>query len=109
MLFKLTYKTIIVIIDIIDALRELNILSLKESKDSIDKLMKLISTDQTSSKSFSSKTTFAFSVLFVVFASMTFDKTIKFFTKVFKIIDFNNAHAIIVNDVQRIVNIILYK
>ena len=40
---------------------------------------------------------------------MIFDKTIKFSTKVFKIIHFNNARTIIVDDVQRIVNVILYE
>ena len=66
-------------------------------------------TDQKTSKSFSSKTIFTFSILFAVSASMTFDKTIKSFTKVFKIIYFNNARAITVDDVQRIINIILNK
>ena len=109
MLFELIYKTMIVMIDINNVLRELNILSSKKSKSNIDKLMNLISTDQTSSKSFSSKITFAFFVLFAVSVSIISDKTIEFFTKVFKIIHFNNARAIIVDDVQRIVNIILYK
>ena len=56
--------------------------------------------DQKTSKSFSSKTIFAFFVLFIMFALMTSDKTIEFFTKIFKIMHFNNARAIIVNDVQ---------
>ena len=40
---------------------------------------------------------------------MIFDKTIEFFMKVFKIMHFNSACAIIVDNVQRIINVTLYK
>ena len=69
----------------------------------------MIKTDQKTSKSFSSKTTFVFFILFAVFALMTFDKTIESFTKALKIMHFNNARVITVNDMQRIINVILYK
>ena len=61
--------------------------------------MNLTKIDQKISKSFSLKTIFAFSVLLAMFASMTFDKTIKFLIKVFKIMHFNNARTITVDDV----------
>ena len=87
-------------IDINDALRELIVLSLKESRNNINELMNLTKTDQKTSKSCSSKTIFAFSVLFTVFASMIFDKKIEFLTKVFKIMHFNIARAITVDEMQ---------
>ena len=95
--------------DINNVLRELNILNSKKNKNNIDKLMKLIKIDQKINKSFSLEITFAFSVLFAVFTSITFNTTIKFITKVFNFMHFNNAHAIIVHDVQRIIIVILCK
>ena len=99
----------IVMIDINNALRELNILSLKENENNIDKLMNLMRIDQKTSKSFNLKTIFASFVLFAVFATMTFNKIIESFTKIFKIMHFNNACAITADEMQRIINIILYK
>ena len=109
MIFELVYKIVIVTIDINDALRELNVLSSKESKDSIDKLINLIETDQKTSKSFSFETVFAFSVLSATSAQITFKKIIKFFIEAFKIMHFNNAQTIIVDEVQKIINVILYR
>ena len=71
--------------------------------------MNLIKTDKKTSKSFNLKTIFRFFVLFVMSASLIFDKIFKSFTKVFKIMYFNNVHAIIINDMQRMLNVILYK
>ena len=109
MIFELVYKTVIVMIDINDALRELNVLSSKKSKNSIDKLIDLIETNQKTNKSFSSETAFAFSVLSAVSTQITFEKIIEFFIEAFKIMHFNNARAIIVDEVQKIVNVILYR
>ena len=86
-------------IDINDVLRQLNALNLKESKNNIDKLMNLIKTDQKINKFFNSQTIFAFFVLSIV----------EFFIKIFKIMQLNNICAITANEMQRIINITLYK
>ena len=109
MIFELAYKTVIVMIDINDVLRELNALNSKKSKNNIDKLIDLIKTDQKINKSFSFETTFAPSVLLIISIQITFEKIIEFFIKTFKIMHFNNARAVIVDEVQKIVNIILYR
>ena len=109
MIFELVYKTVIVMIDINDALQKLNALSSKKSKDNIDKLIDLIKTNQKTNKSFSSETAFAFSVLSAVPTQITFEKIIEFFIEAFKIMHFNNARAVIVDEVQRIVNVTLYR
>ena len=107
MIFELVYKTVIVMIDINDALRELNVLNSKESKNSIDKLIDLIETDQKTNKSFNSETAFALSVLSTISTQIMFKKIIKSFIEAFKIMHFNNAWTIIVDEVQKIVNVIL--
>ena len=107
-IFEFVYKTVIVMIDINDVLRKLNVLSSKKSKNSIDKLINLIRTNQKTNKSFSSETAFAFSVLSEISTQITFEKIIESFIEIFKIMYFNNARAVIVDEVQRIVNIILY-
>ena len=99
MIFELVYKTLIVMIDINDALRELNVLNSKKSKDNIDKLINLIKMNQKTNKSFSSETAFAFSVLSAISTQITFEKIIESFIEVFKIMHFNNARAIIVDEV----------
>ena len=109
MIFELVYKIVIVMIDINDALWKLNVLSSKENKDSIDKLIDLIKTNQKTNKSFSSETTFASSVLSAISTKIIFKKIIEFFIEIFKIMHFNNARAIIVDEVQKIVNVILYR
>ena len=38
-----------------------------------------------------------------------FKKIIKFFIEAFKIMHFNNARAVIVDEIQKIVNVILYR
>ena len=94
-------------IDINDALRKLNVLNSKESKDSIDKLINLIRTNQKTNKSFNSETAFALSVLSAISTQITFKKIIESFIETFKIMHFNNARAITVDKVQKIVNITL--
>ena len=96
-------------IDINDALRELNVLNSKKSKDSIDKLIDLIKTNQKTSKSFNSETAFALLVLPAASTQITFKKIIEFFIEAFKIMHLNNARAVIVDEVQKIVNVILYR
>ena len=99
----------IVIIDINNVLRKLNILNSKKKKDNIDKLIDLIETNQKTNKSFNSETAFALSVLPAISTQITFEKIIEFFIKTFKIMHFNNAQAVIVDEVQKIVNVILYR
>ena len=85
MTFKIIYKTVIIITDINDVLRELNALSFKESQNNIKKLMNMIKTDRIATKSFIIENVFAFLILSTIFIFMTLNKTIKFFTKTFKI------------------------
>ena len=109
MIFELVYKTVIIVIDINDALRKLNVLSSKENKNNIDKLINLIKTNQKTNKSFNSETVFASSVLSAILTQIMFKKIIESFIEVFKIMHFNNARAIIVDEIQKIVNVILYR
>ena len=95
--------------DINDVLRELNALSSKESQNSIEKLMNMIETDRTVIKSFTVKNVFAFSILSAISASVTSNKTIKFFIKTFKIMQLNNVKVVTANDVQRIINSNFYR
>ena len=99
MIFELVYKTVIIMININDALRELNALSSKENKNSIDKLIDLIKMNQNINKSFNSETVFALSVLSAISTQITFEKIIESFIEAFKIIHFNNARAIIVDEI----------
>ena len=110
MIFELVYKTVIVMIDINDALRKLlNVLNSKKNKNSIDKLMNLIKIDQKTNKFFSFEIIFALFILSTISTQITFEKIIKFFIKILKIIHFNNARAVNINEIQRIVNVILYR
>ena len=109
MTFKLAYKTVIVMIDINDALWKLNVLSSKKNKDNINKLIDLIKTNQKTNKFFSFETTFVSFVLSATSIQITFEKIIESFIEVFKIMHFNNARAVIVDEVQKIVNVILYR
>ena len=95
--------------DINDALQKLNVLSSKKNKENIDKLINLINIDQKTNKSFSTEIILASSILLTISTQITFKKTIKFFIKTFKIMHFNNARAIIVDEIQKIVNITLYR
>ena len=71
--------------------------------------MNLIKTNQKTRKSFSLKIIFTFFVLFIVLISMTSEKIVEFFIKTFKIMQFNNVRAMIANEMQRIMNVTLYK
>ena len=96
-------------IDINDTLQKLNVLNSKENKNNIDKLINLIKKDQKTNKSFNFEITFAPSVLSAISTQIIFKKIIKFFIETFKIMHFNNARTIIVNKVQKIINVILYR
>ena len=48
-------------------------------------------------------------MLFVVLISMIFKKIVEFFIKTFKIMQLNNFCAITANEMQRIMNVTLYK
>ena len=99
MIFELVYKTVIIMIDINDALRELNVLNSKKSKNNINKLIELIKTNQKTNKSFSSETAFAPSVLSAISIQITFEKIIEFLIETFKIMHFNNARTVIVDEI----------
>ena len=92
-----------------NALRELNVLSSKKNKNNINKLMNLMKTDQKISKLFSLKTIFASFMLLIVSISMTSEKIVEFFIETFKIMQLNNVRVIIANEMQRIMNVTLYK
>ena len=96
-------------IDINNALRRLNVLNSKKDKNNIDKLIDLIKTNQKTNKSFNSETAFALFVLSAISTQITFEKIIESFIEAFKIMHFNNARTIIINEVQKIVNVILYQ
>ena len=85
MTFETIYKIVITMIDINDILRELNALSFKKSQNNIEKLMNIIKTDRTVTKSFIIKNVFVFLILSAIFVSVILNKTIKSFTKAFKI------------------------
>ena len=108
MTFETIYKIVIIMTDINNVLRELNALSFKESQNSIKKLMNMIKTDRTVTKSFIIKNVFIFLILSAIFTSVISNKTIKSFTKTFKIMQLNNVKIVTANDVQRIINFNLY-
>ena len=109
MISKLVYKIVIVMIDINNVLRELNGLNSKKNKDSIGTLIDLIKIDQKINKPFSFETVFAFSILSAISVQITFEKIIESFTETFKIRHLNNARVVIVDKIQRIVNVMLYR
>ena len=109
MIFKLVHKIMIVMIDINDILQKLNVLNSKKNKNIIDKLINLIKIDQKTNKFFNSQTVFAFFVFSTISTQITFEKIIEFFIEIFKIMYFNNAQTIIVDEIQKIVNVILYR
>ena len=70
--------------------------------------MNIIKIDHTVTKSFIIENIFIFSILSAISASVTSNKTIKFFIKAFKIMQLNNIKVVTANDVQRINNFNLY-
>ena len=72
-------------------------------------MIDLIKTNQKTNKSFSFETVFALSVLSAISTQITFKKIIEFLIEAFKIMHFNNARTVIVDEVQKIVNVTLYR
>ena len=92
-----------------DVLRKLNVLNFKKSQNNIKKLMNMIKNDRIVIKSFIAKNVFASSILSIIIVFVTLNKTIKFFIKIFKIMQLNNIKIMIANDVQRIINFNFYQ
>ena len=85
MTFKIVYKIVIVMTNINNVLRELNVLNFKKNQNNIEKLMNMIKNDRIVTKSFIAKNVFVSSILLMIIVFVTLNKTIKFFTKIFKI------------------------
>ena len=85
MTFEIVYKTVIVMTNINDVLRKLNVLSFKKNQNNIKKLMNMIENDCIVAKSFIAKNVFTSLILLIIIVFVISNKTIKFFTKVFKI------------------------
>ena len=109
MTFEIVYKIVIVMTNINDVLRELNVLNFKESQNNIEKLMNMIKNDYIVAKSFIAKNAFISSILSMIIVFMISNKTIKFFIKVFKIMQLNSVKVVTANDVQRIINFNFYR
>ena len=109
MVFEFVYKTIIVIIDINAALQKLNVLSSKKNKNNIDKSIDLLEIDQKINKFFSFETAFVSSILSAISTKIRFKKIIMSFIETVKVMHFNNARAVIVDEIQKIVNVTLYQ
>ena len=84
--------------DINNALQELNVLNLKRNKNNINKLINLIKIDQKTNKSFSSKIIFVSFILSTISIQNTSEKIIESFIEIFKIMHFNNAQTVIVDE-----------
>ena len=61
--------------------------------------MNMIKNDRTVAKSFIAKNVFVLLILLVITAFIILNKIIKFFTKVFKIMQLNNIKVVTANDV----------
>ena len=70
--------------------------------------MNMIKNDHIVTKSFIAKNVFVSSILLMIIVFMILNKTIKFFIKIFKIMQLNNVKVVIANDVQRIINFNFY-
>ena len=99
MMFEIIYKIIIVMTNINDVLHKLNVLNFKKSQNKIEKLMNIIKNDRIVTKSFIAKNVFVSSILSMIIVFVISNKTIKFFTNVFKIMQLNNVKIVIANDV----------
>ena len=99
MTFEIIYKIVIVMTNINNVLRKLNILNFKESQNNIKKLMNMIKNDCIVTKSFTAKNVFISSILLIIIIFVISNKTIKSFTKVFKIIQLNNVKVVTANNV----------
>ena len=59
-------------------------------------------------KSFIAKNVFISSILSMIIVFMISNKMIKFFIKIFKIMQLNNVKIVTANDIQRIINFNFY-
>ena len=100
MTFEIVYKIVIVITNINDVLYNLIILNFKENQNNSKKLMNIIKNDYIIAKLFIVENFFISSILSAITIFMTLNKIIKFFTKIFKIMQLNNVKIIIANDIQ---------
>ena len=99
MTFEIIYKIIIVMTNINDVLRKLNVLNFKKSQNNIKKLMNMIKNDRIIAKSFIVENIFISSILSTIAVSVISNKMIKFFIKIFKIMQLNSVKIVIANDV----------
>ena len=109
MTFEIIYKIVIVMTNINNVLHELNVLNFKKNQNNIKKLMNMIKNDCIAAKSFIAKNVFISLILFIIIASVISNKMIKFFIKIFKIMQLNSVKIVIANDVQRIINFNFYQ
>ena len=100
MTFEIVYKIVIVMTNINNVLRKLNVLNFKKNQNNIKKLMNMIKNDRIIAKSFIIENVFVSSILSAIVVFMTSNKIIKFFTKIFKIMQLNNIKIVTANDVQ---------
>ena len=100
MTFEIIYKIVIVMTNINDVLRKLNVLNFKKSQNNIEKLMNMIKNDRIIAKLFIAKNAFISSILSMIIVFVTSNKMIKFFIKIFKIMQLNNVKVVTANDVQ---------
>ena len=97
--FEIIYKIVIVMTNINDVLYKLNVLNFKKSQNNIKKLMNMIKNDYIVAKSFIAKNVFALLILLIIIVFMISNKTIKFFIKIFNIMQLNSVKIVITNDV----------
>ena len=71
--------------------------------------MNMIKNDRIVTKSFIAKNVFVSSILSMIIVFVTSNKMIKFFIKIFKIMQLNNVKIVTANDIQRIINFNLYR
>ena len=99
MTFEIIYKIVIIMTNINDVLRELNVLNFKKNQNNIEKLMNMIKNDCIVAKSFTAENAFTSSILSMIIVFVTLNKMIKFFIKIFKIMQLNNVKVVTANDV----------
>ena len=71
--------------------------------------MNMIKNDCIVTKLFIAKNAFISLILLMIIVSVTLNKMIKLFIKIFKIMQLNNVKIVIANDVQRIINFHFYR
>ena len=70
--------------------------------------MNMIKNDRIVAKSFIAKNVFVSSILSMIIVFVISNKVIKFFIKIFKIMQLNNVKIVTANNVQRIINFNFY-